>query len=426
MSETTNKSNNEISFKIGMVAPTGVGKTSLLTAICDEVQQRVAEQSLEFWPKGQRTQEAMSRARAEFHSAMNTSDNLFTVPKLQPTSDITEFEYTVSVLPTRDGSDTLKISFDILDYPGSMLGKVEFAEKVTPHLRDSVALLVPISADILMDWYNTKDLNDTRNKQRNALANMMLDVDNVLLAIRNWFGEKVRRNQKAQLYFVPVKCEKCFDDNGGRFDMSAKLHDAVCERYVNPLKLNEAQRSLIQINVFYIDTYGVVELRDIEMKDIDNTLVSTFQRRTNMGKNLRTKNAYELLMNILKFQMEDKLHSAKDQRVIYNDELINTGTKVETTTVQLGNTCEAKDNRVNNYTLGEKIWFYFVPDKTLEEFDKRIKNLQAQIIAGKETQAKLQGLLAQNKQNCDRYGEAIKLLTSLINDMPNRQEKVYV
>ena len=425
MSETTNKPNNEISFKIGMVAPTGVGKTSLLTAICDEVQQRVAEQPLEFWPKGERTQAAMSRARAEFHSAMNTSDNLFTVPKLKPTSDITEFEYAVSMLPSKDESGTLKIAFDILDYPGSLLGTDEFAEKVTPHLRDSVALLVPISADILMDWYNTKDLNDTRNKQRNAVANMMLDVDNVLLAIRNWFGEKVRRNQKAQLYFVPVKCEKCFDDNGGRFNMVAKLHDAVCERYVNSLELNEDQRRLIQINVFYIDTYGVVELRDIDMKD-GEMLVSTFQRRTNMGKNLRTMNAYELLMNILKFQMEDKLHSAKDQRVIYNDKLINTGTKVETTTVQLGNTCEAKDIRVNNYTLGEKIWFYFVPDKTLEEFDKKIKNLQAQIQAGKETQAKLQGLLAQNKQNCDRYEEAIKLLTSLINDMPNRQEKVYV
>ena len=423
--ENNNETTSDTQFKIGMIAPSGVGKTSLLTAICDEVQRRIESEPLSFFPEGTKTNDAMKKARALFNTVINSSNNLFDVPKFMPTSDITEYTYSVNVHPSNTKEKTLDIRFSIMDYPGGMLKNVdEFNVEIMPHIRDSVALLVPISADILMDWSKTRNSNDPLIKQRNDAADKMLDVDNVLRAVTNWLEEKTRRKQSAQLFFVPVKCEKYFNDNGGQYDQSTELLNAIHERYIKPLALSPETRNLVQVNVFSIDTYGVVELRDVStvMDNGEMILLSTFQRRINLERKLKTKNAYELLMNILKFQMNVLFKKIRDLRDDYQDNLnkkIQASKSFEDEKEEL---LDAIAYRTSNYTPFQWILYMIIRDRELEKMNKTLKELEAQEFKNEADKVKYRWLLEPKEQDYNRLKSAINVLITLIKAMPNRQQ----
>lgn len=433
MDNTTTKGNNCINFKIGMVAPTGAGKTSLLTAICEEVQERLVDNKqgrLNFDPIDGLTKEVMDRSRAAFDTHINNPDNLFTVVQLPPTSDPQEFNYKVTIPPSESGDETLAIEFSIKDYPGRMLsekGEREFEEEIAPHLQESVALLVPVSADILMYWLDTKASIDTESKQLHSAANEMLCIDKVQQVIKKWLDIKIKKQEKAQLFFVPVKCEKYFNDNGGLYDKSEVLYNVVNEQYINPLELNEEERKLVQINVFFVDTYGVVELRNVgnKMEDGKLKLVPIFKRRDKLDKRLKPKNAYELLMSILKYQMENKLIDeiiAKEE----NDKKKSSSKEEETRTID---TITALKRNLTRRI--EELWLWQKILIKLGYPDRRLEDLKAQI---QEEEGRLKSLQGDGRiydyrgEKCDRniarYEKAIKQLTSLMRDIPKRQKQI--
>lgn len=430
MSEATIKRNNIFSFKIGMIAPTGAGKTSLLTAICEEVQERLLNYpfGLEFNPKGTKTKEAMDRARAEFNTHVNRTDDLFSVFQLKQTSDCLEYEYAVSIPPSETGDEALEIDFSILDYPGRMLVKEsEFDEKVEPHVSESVALLVPVSADILIFWNETKDLNDTHNKQLNNAANKMLEVDSIHQRIKEWLAKKVSNKQKAQLFFVPVKCEKYFKDNGGVFDASDELHKVVYDRFIKPLELNEEERNTVQINIFDVDTYGVVELRNIADKKDDNgelTLVPTFRRRTNLEKKLRPLNAYELLMSILKFQMEVKLHDEKEKSVSNEEQLTSATDENKRRTEQIEILKKEIAIRKAGYWFFQKLLIKVLGDRRIKDLEDQIRELKSHRDATEVDKKVIEGRQQGYNRNIDRYENAIRQLTGIIKTLDKRQEHI--
>ena len=433
MDNTANEDAKCINFKIGMVGPTGAGKTSLLTAICEEVQERLVDNKqgrLNFDPIDELTKQVMDRARAAFDTHINNPDNLFTVVQLPPTSDPQEFNYKVTIPPLESGDETLAIEFSIKDYPGRMLsekGESEFEEEIAPHLHESVALLVPVSADILMYWYNTKAAIDTESKQLHSAANEMLCFDKVQQVIKKWLDIKIKNKQKAQLFFVPVKCEKYFNDNGGLYDKSEVLYSVVNEQYINPLELNDEERKLVQVNVFCIDTYGVVELRNVDnkMEDRKLKLVPIFKRRDKLDKRLMPKNAYELLMSILKFQMENKLIDeiiAKEE----NEKKKSSSKEEETRTSDT-----IKKLREEIARRKSELWFWQKILIKLGYPDRRSDDLKAQI---QEEEGRLKSLLGDGKiyvgrgmkydRNIARYENAIKQLTNLMKDIPKRQKQI--
>lgn len=408
----------KIQFKIGMIGPTGSGKTSLISAICSEVQERLSnDPQMEFWPDGTLTQEAMKRAEAAFDTAINSP--LFQVPELANTSVLSEYKFAVTLPAGQD------IGFSILDYPGQTLGTAEFSHDVTPHLLESAALFVPISSDILMYWNDTKNLHDEFNAKCNMAANLMLDCNNVDKCIRNWIGEKKRIGAPAQLFFVPIKCEKYFDDNGGYSDNHQKLHEAVLERYVNSLGLTAKDKQLIQVNVYYVDTYGVVELRNIKAESRENgdlKLVPTFQRRNDQGKRRRTKNAYELLMNILKFQVENRFNLQRVETEKQADDYRES----EEMAKQCRRDYEAAQEKLkahnDSYTWWDTFWYTCIStDKKKKALEDNVWRTSTDRNVASNTAANIKNTYLLSKQQCETLEKAVRKLTSLLQTMENRQ-----
>ncbi len=415
-----NQSAISIQFKIGMVAPSGSGKTSLVSAICSEVQERLISESLDFWAVGTATQKAMQKATEAFNEAIIKPSKSFQPPAIAATSQVNEYQFAVS-LP--DGQD---IGFSILDYPGGMLGRSDFGNLITPFIIESVALLVPVSSEILMYWSQTNGKNDAKLSQFNTASNMLLDCDNVILAIKNWLAYKRKLGIPAQLFFVPVKCEKYFNDNGGKIDSHLKLQKAIFERYVEPLEMTAEDKKLIQTNIFYVDTYGVLELKEISaiIQNGEPVLNPIFQHRKYLGKKRRTKNAYELLMSILKFQVDNRF---KEQQIKTSDlskDNLETEKEVERLKDRLKIARNKARERKNSYGFWASLWYTFFNDDKLDRLNKEVDRAEGDVEKKKKIAQAIFDQYQLSAQQCESLEKAVITLTSLIKSIPKRQCRV--
>lgn len=298
MSETIN---TDLSINIGMVGPSGSGKTSLLTAIYHETQERIrdSKSGIQFWPANEKTKKAMNRALAAFRTCVSSPDGLFDVPEMKPSQEETNFWFDFMVPCPELNNELQKVTIDIMDYPGGYVGSSEFRTKVFPHLEKSVALLVPVSTDMLMTYVENGNQNNPYLLKKRQLALETLDDSAVHVIIRQWIES--RAGEYGALIFVPVKCEKWYNDNGGTIDAHQKVFNAISDLYkINELiKADESNH--IDIACFPVDTYGIVEFEGTELETLpngDEKLKSTFQRR-DFGNEVKSLNACEVLLSVI-------------------------------------------------------------------------------------------------------------------------------
>lgn len=291
-------------LNIGMVAPTKAGKTSLMTAIFHDMAKKLAgnPQGIQYWAANPATKARIQRAIAEFKT-VTSSDDIFEVPRMKGTQDSGHYQFAITV-PANKG--TQRISLDILDYPGGFLGTPDF-QSILPHLDESIALLVPVSSEIVMTWKMTDKVNNQLAIRKNIAARLMLEIDETVKAVNDWAKRRAKNSQPSIIVFVPVKCEAYFDDNGGHKNESDVLHEAVKELYIDALDLTDEERKYIQIETQAVDTYGIVEVRDIALKEEDGVevLVSTFRKRLNCGNEIQMKGALDVLAAVLSFYLNN-------------------------------------------------------------------------------------------------------------------------
>lgn len=299
-----------LSFKIGMVGPSKAGKTSLMTAILHETKNRLSgnPRSIQYSSKTPATKNAIDRAIAEF-KVCTASGDIFAVPQLAGTESISNYEFAFTI-PV-DLGPSQRLDINIMDYPGGLFGSTDFDEHVRPFFNESEVLLVPIPADLLMEWKKTYKVNNDHAKKVGMAAYRMLDVNNVIEVVSDWAKRRADKKETSLLMFVPIRCEAYFNDNGGTRDESATLHEAVHQLYVDALQLDrdEDMKRNVQIEIHAVDTYGIVELRDIEYVSKNDYLVSTFKRRMCCGGTderceLQTKGAFEILSTIIQFHLK--------------------------------------------------------------------------------------------------------------------------
>lgn len=305
-----------MSINIGLVGPSGSGKTSLLTAIFLETRDQLerSKNAMGIWCSDDPTKNALERAKAEFQACVCSPDGIFEVPQMAGSDKITNyrFSFILSADPSTSGEETSpqKVKIDIMDYPGGYVGKEAFAEQVMPHLIKSVALLVPVSADMLVAWKESQGSSFPRMKIKNTEAYKALAVDSVCKIARDWLQAKSDRNEPGVLIFVPIKCEKWFSDNGGLIDDSKKIVHTVSELYVDDAMKKIAAKASKSISIlcFPVDTYGIVEFQRGHLEKRPNgeyNLKSQFQRRLGMGNVIRPCNASEVLIEVVRAYMED-------------------------------------------------------------------------------------------------------------------------
>ena len=291
-------------IKIGLLAPSKAGKTTLLATTYAEMQNKLSgnQQGIKYWPSDSSTQNAIGRVMAEYQ-AITSTDDIFAIPRMSGSVETYDykFNYTIPV----DGGKSKELSVWFKDFPGGLVGLSKFEEEVGPFISESSALIVPVPADILMAWKDSYKVNDPKSIRMNIAAAAMLRINDTLAIVENWIKIHANRKDDSLLIFAPVRCEAYFNDNGGSVDRSGDLFEALDELYIKCLELTDEQKQYVQIEAHAVDTYGTVELQSVELHEtpVGDMLESKFRKRLAAGNKIKSKGAFDILATIAEFEL---------------------------------------------------------------------------------------------------------------------------
>jgi hypothetical protein len=256
--------NGEV-YNIGVVGPTMVGKTTLITAILNGCQQLLRGRPISMRALGTDTEAKIATNAKELEGCLLAG--AFDAGNLRGTTESFVFE-----LMLDPGVQGCEIRFAVLDYPGILLDPDERKrrgpsaqadwDECQRFIRESTILLVPIDSAVLMEA--------TLSPHKRAVPTI-LDTFQVEQVASDWAQERnLRPDEPALLLLCPLKCESYFADNGGHRDQSEELQRRLRETYRSVLSaVREEAGGRIPVFGCPIDTIGCVSLMRAEWVPTD-------------------------------------------------------------------------------------------------------------------------------------------------------------
>lgn len=292
-------------FNIGMIGPSAAGKTSLMTAMFQDMHNHLVDNActgthVSIEVADGETKAAIEDSMVRFEDCIRMK-KFIAWPRNKQTAN-----FGFKVMCSFDGQYK-SFGFEIMDYPGGLLtNPEEFARICFPHIQKSCAIFVPIDAVALMKYSEIAAIN----AERAEAVLSKLEIDRVLEVIKQWI---VSDNKSARkLFFVPVKTESYFRDSVGfQSDQSLRLRQLVEDLYISQVK-NECREKSIDIVYNPVDTYGCVSLFAAEWDDQAQSLSEEFSVCGNAS--MKIKGAVDLFSQILKSQLE-KSYAITDSTV---------------------------------------------------------------------------------------------------------------
>jgi hypothetical protein len=247
----------EFSYKIGIIGPSRVGKTSLITALLRDGQRLLEGTPIELKAQGTPTQQKIARQQRELQGELLAGE--FNPGSLSGTDNPFTFE-----LMLDPGVKGAGIRLQLLDYPGAWLDPGQRHPQnhaawfdCEQFIVQSGVLLVPIDASVLMEAIE--------GRHKRALPSILL-TDQVEEVARSWSKARVHSGEPGLMLVCPVKCESYFADNGGRVDDNARLLQvvrAVYEGVFDVVRGESRKDDAPRIDLVYcpVDTIGCVEIK---------------------------------------------------------------------------------------------------------------------------------------------------------------------
>ncbi len=263
-------------YRLAMVGPTAVGKTSLIVSILREAQTLLAGTGVSIEAGDDQTQKRINLLKQELTASLAAGE--FNPSAIETTENPTKYLLDMKVVR---GKTKLRLGF--LDYPGGWINpetRVQNREaewdECTKWMEESAVLIVPIDATVVMESITRNDLVD---------ALRTLEIELTAKVVRSWVQSKTQKREPGLLILAPVKCESYFNDNGGIKDRSEELFEKVNKFYSELIESvreelagakqnsDSSDKSIpIDVSIQYhpVDTIGSVQLkRGLWIKDED-------------------------------------------------------------------------------------------------------------------------------------------------------------
>lgn len=261
---------DDLVFKVGIVGPTQVGKTSLIASMLRDAERVLHDTSLTLEAYDPVTRKAVSNHRRAIEGSLVAGE--FEPGAVQPTLKVTNFQLR---LAAKDATAGVRLS--LLDYPGGWLDPDIVVQLNADDQRDAVrglefleqssVLLIPVDATVLMEA-------QTSPQKRSLPA--LLATPEVRDVAQRWAKNRTAsREEPALAIFCPVKCESYLADNGGLRDASAQLFAATQRVYRDTWETIREIAPHASVLYCPVDTLGCVRLIRTQWKfhpSLDNTL----------------------------------------------------------------------------------------------------------------------------------------------------------
>lgn len=267
----------ELSYKISMLGPTRVGKTSIVASLLHSGEQMLIGTSVTMSAGDPRTERLIALTTQTLQGALKAG--AFQPESLRQTTEPQHFSLLLD-----PGIEGAGVRFDLLDFPGGWLNPITRPEareqdwrECLRFIKDSSVLVVPVDAAVLMEA-------SLQEYQRAWPA--ILRIADVVKVAGDWAASRkvAGQDEPALLVFAPVKCEAYYDDNGGRIDRSEELFRRFTEEYGAVVQRVREEYGAVEQLYCPVDTIGCVELRSAEWVPTSPeagswTFVPTFQLR---------------------------------------------------------------------------------------------------------------------------------------------------
>jgi len=255
-------------YKIGLIGPSRIGKTTIIASVMDDTQKKLLNGTpLSIGEIDDSTKSMLIRRRDEMLGAIAAGK--FNPYHMKNTGE--EYQYQLGIhINNKD-----LIEFHISDYPGGWLESHDsnWNEKCGPWINESSVLIIPVDAAIIMEAIT--------NDHRSAVPSL-LHITQISDIITKWAKARKEAQIKnpddcSMIIIAPIKTEMYFEDNGGKKDSSKPKKKEQLENslksYYNDIINVPSNEKLSHCSVWYcpIDTYGCIELKDAKwIKTKDN------------------------------------------------------------------------------------------------------------------------------------------------------------
>ena len=237
-------------LKVGLVGPSGIGKTSIIVSLLHEARSVLSGTDVQIRPIGDTTAKidtALRKLRSHIQNRrFNPSKGI------AGSKQIDTFELEIAI--TSLISNGVKI--EALDYPGAWLGNE--AERnwssIQQFIVDSEVLIVPIDAAIIMEARTTSQMNKVSD---------FLHVEAVERVIEHWAKARNEQSRPCALLLTPLRCEAFLDDNGGEIDRAMEMETKVLDWYDPVIKRFKEEHHAPELLYCPVDTMGCVDLQRI-------------------------------------------------------------------------------------------------------------------------------------------------------------------
>lgn len=252
---------SELEYKISMLGPTRVGKTSLVASILGSTKEEVlAGTALNLRSLDLATEKKLSAHAKELKSSLNAGS--FNSGAVSGTQEPAKFRFSLS-----DGANESLLNFTLLDFPGGWIDPANRPEQrqndweeCKKFIHSSSVVIIPVESPVLMEAIAPK--------QQGAIE-YNIHSEEIKEIITDWakFRNHEHANEPSTIIFAPVKCESYFTDNGftSNKDKSDDLKRFVEKYYAEVIQSAENefehnQNSVLNIIYTAVDTIGCVEI----------------------------------------------------------------------------------------------------------------------------------------------------------------------
>jgi hypothetical protein len=232
-------------FKITMLGPGGVGKTSLLTAMYDRFDATLDAMNLQFVPDS----ETAAILTEKLGQLKSLTDEFEATGGLEKTENTNSFRFGIG-MPGK--KSFLKLQF--IDYPGEFMHSDSTKEEkkwVEDSIAESVAVLVAIDAPVLMEgkgkWH---ELINRPTQIKILFQNVFQNLQTPKLVI-----------------FAPVKCEKYLRSESESEQLIKRIREDKDYQRLFKLFDSESLKDKIVSVITPVQTVGSVVFSRIEEKE---------------------------------------------------------------------------------------------------------------------------------------------------------------
>jgi hypothetical protein len=252
-------------INIAVIAPTGAGKTALISTVCDYIKKKSNVADGYTLAIGNKAAAELNTFKNQLQGKLAAMNYEFDAKLITGTQECTEYMFSINF---EANGETIKQPFKILDIPGAYINNpYEYADKdeykkFIAHLNKSRILWIPIDTPILME---------TPSRNTKGFSEMLRHTANLEDFVRRWAQFAAKNNVTDYCDFVLVKCETYFSQ--GSTQKNNECRSRFAESYGKLVAAIREENTEDKIACVAVETIGPIKVNKAKWTNDGNCVV---------------------------------------------------------------------------------------------------------------------------------------------------------